>query len=314
MEFDVQKRTILYIRAGSHSYGTNIEGSDEDFKGVAIAPLLYYLGPFKKFEQSEKYKSRGADKDETIFNVQKFIALAANANPNVVECLFVHPDDILYCDDFGRKLIESRDLFITKKIRHTLSGYAFSQIQRIKTHRSWLLNPPSHKPTREEFGLSTVAKITPSEMGAYEHVLSKGEILPENIMVILNLEKKYAQAKRHWDQYENWKATRNKERAPLEAAYGYDCKHAYHVVRLARMGLEILNGEGMKTRRPDAEELIAIRQGAWTYDQLIEWFEEQEKKVEIAYQNSKLPFGPDHTKLDKLCMDLILEFNSKVGD
>ena len=38
----VFENTILFILGGSHLYGTNIEGSDLDFRGVAIPPHSEY--------------------------------------------------------------------------------------------------------------------------------------------------------------------------------------------------------------------------------------------------------------------------------
>lgn len=46
-------RTILFGRHGSHAYGLNTATSDEDFKGVCIAPISYYLGFANRFEQAE---------------------------------------------------------------------------------------------------------------------------------------------------------------------------------------------------------------------------------------------------------------------
>jgi predicted nucleotidyltransferase len=311
MEFDLEDRTIYYVRHGSFAYGTNIESSDEDFKGVAIAPLDYYLGCFKRFEQTEKYVSKGADKDEVIYDIQKFINMASNANPNIIEVLFVDESDIVSISYLGRMLRDHSDLFVTKKIRHSMAGYAHQQAHRIRTHRAWLLNPPQKKPAREDFGLSLVNKVTPSEMGAYEHVLSAGEVLPESIMSILAKEKAYARAKQNWDQYENWKKDRNKDRAALEAKHGYDTKHAYHLVRLMRMAGEILRGEGVKVKRKaDKDELLAIRKGAWSYDKLMEWFDAEDKLLTELYEKSTLPFEPDHQELDNLSMKLIREWHS----
>lgn len=309
MEFDVKKNTIYYARHGSHAYGTNTAESDEDFKGVAIAPMEYYLGCFKKFEQSEKYVSKGHDKDEVIYDIRKFIQLAANANPNILEVLFVDESDIINISPLGVKLRDNSHLFVTKHIRHTMAGYAHNQAQRIRTHRAWLLNPPAKKPERKDFGLSEVNKISQSEMGAYEHVVASGEQLPDNIMVILNQEKKYAAAKRNWDQYQNWKETRNKDRSVLESKFGYDTKHAYHLVRLMRMAREVLEGKGVIVKRPDAQELLEIRRGVWSYDQLMEWFDKQDELLGKLYMGSSLPFGPDQEKLDKLCEDMISEFH-----
>lgn len=308
-EFDIESHTIYKVRHGSHAYGCNIEGSDEDFKGIAIAPMDFYLSPFKKFEQSEKMANNGHPNDEVIYDIKKILSLAASCNPNIIEVFFVDESDIVKNTRHGRRLLDVRDIFITKQCFHSFSGYAYSQFKRIKTHRSWLLNPPSKKPEREDFGLSRVAKVTSSEMGAYDAILEVGEILPDSIMEVLNKEKKYASAKREWDQYQNWKNTRNKKRAELEAKFSFDVKHAYHLVRLSRMAWEILEGRGVMVRRPDKDELIAIRSGAWTYERLELWFEKQQQLNKIAFENSKLPEAVDFNLIDELCFNLILDFN-----
>jgi predicted nucleotidyltransferase len=311
MEFDLKKHTIYYVRHGSHAYGTNTPESDEDFKGVAIAPMSYYLGGgFHNFEQAEKYVSKGHDKDEVVYDIRKFIKLAANANPNIIEVLFVDPSDIVYISDLGRKLREHSDLFVTKKIRHSMAGYAHDQAQRIKTHRSWLLDPPKKAPDRSDFGLGTTSKITPSEMGAYEHVQSKGEVLPEHVQATMLKEKSYASAKRYWDQYQDWKKNRNPARAILEEKYGFDTKHGYHLVRLMRMAKEILEGKGVRVKRKeDAEELLAIRNGAWSYDKLMETFDVIDADLDLLYKSSLIAHAPDFKKLDDLTMELIQEFH-----
>ncbi len=45
---------------------------------------------------------------------------------------------------------------------YTFSGYAVAQLKRIKTHRRWLIHPPTHKPTRQEaHALEAVAERSP---------------------------------------------------------------------------------------------------------------------------------------------------------
>ena len=127
-----------------------------------------------------------------------------------------------------------------------------------------------------------------------------------NFLYILDREKAYLQARRQWEQYQNWKKTRNPVRAEIEAKYGYDCKHASQLVRLLRECEEILTTGQVFVKRPDAEELKSIRNGAWTYDALIEWAEQQEQKLEGLYRNCKiLPHSPDYNKIDALCIQLV---------
>ncbi|MDP2647726.1 MAG: nucleotidyltransferase, partial [Candidatus Yanofskybacteria bacterium] len=82
---------------------------------------------------------------------------------------------------------------------------------------------------------------------------------------------------------------------------GYDRKHAMHLVRLMRMCREILTDGKVIVRRPDREELLAIRNGAWEYDQLIEWADRQDAEMTDLVEKSKLRKSPDRTYLDELC-------------
>jgi hypothetical protein len=130
--------------------------------------------------------------------------------------------------------------------------------------------------------------------------------LSDNFIEVMKLERQYAGAKREWDQYQEWKSNRNKARSALEEKYGYDTKHAYHLVRLIRMCREILTTGKVLVKRPDREELLTIRNGAWSYEQLIEFAEREEKEINELYLTSTaLPKIPDKEKLDELCIRLV---------
>jgi hypothetical protein len=84
-----------------------------------------------------------------------------------------------------------------------------------------------------------------------------------------------------------------------------------HLVRLMRMGSEILATGKVLVRRPDADELLAIRAGAWSYERLMEWAHLADDELTAAYVESKLPHHPDRTAIDALCVSVIenvLEF------
>ena len=112
--------------------------------------------------------------------------------------------------------------------------------------------------------------------------------LGHNFIEHLQKEKQYSKAKQYWDQYHNWKENRNKVRAELEAASGYDSKHGSHLVRLLNMAEEILTTGEINVKRPDAELLLSIRNGAWSYEELIEFAEKKEKSLDDLYQKSTL--------------------------
>ena len=77
----------------------------------------------------------------------------------------------------------------------------------------------------------------------------------------LDAERKYRAARKHWESYLRWKEERNRDRAKLEAKHGYDTKHAAHLVRLMRTGIEVLEMADLRVRRPDAPELMKISKG-----------------------------------------------------
>lgn len=154
MNFDVESRTIYKAVHGSQAYGLATPTSDLDIKGVCIEPLNYHFGYLHHFEQQERLANKGAECDSVIYSLKKFVKLAADCNPNIVEVLFVADKGILFMDEFGSMLRDARQLFISKKARHTFAGYSHAQVKRIESHRKWLLSPPKGKPTRAEFGLT----------------------------------------------------------------------------------------------------------------------------------------------------------------
>ena len=129
--------------------------------------------------------------------------------------------------------------------------------------------------------------------------------LDDNFIEILFKERQFFNAKKEWDQYINWKNTRNKARYELEEKFKFDTKHGLHLIRLLRMCKEILESGKVIVKRPDAKELLEIRNGLWSYDKLLLEAEKLEKEIEEAFVKSKLPNIPNKQKLDDLCVKLV---------
>lgn len=389
MNFDLYSHTILLTRAGSRAYGIHTPTSDLDVKGVAIPPVEFILG-LDKFEQADKPShfedERFRDfltEDEcaivnatklegSIYDLRKFLGLALDGNPNILDVLFCRDEDVLtWGEDYpgslravanlGFILRSNRDLFLSAKCKHTFSGYAMAQLKRINLHRRWLLDQPTHKPTRAEYGLPESTLIPADQLAAAESMVRKkldewefdfslitddaarfalieqisgtvSEVIAglrtdvseqdakwraavkavgidDNLLAVMERERKYKGAKTEWDNFQNWEKTRNPDRAALEAQYGYDTKHGAHLVRLMRMGHEILTTGKVNVWREgiDADEIRAIRKGAWTYDRLIEFAEEADKKLTEVYNSKKyaVPHTPDRKGVNDLCIKLL---------
>lgn len=200
-----------------------------------------------------------------------------------------------------------------------------AQLKRIQTHRSWLLEPPQAAPRRADFGLPEATTLSRADQQRIDQALAakrrsadpeSGEAesesaaaalqLPAEVQQALAAERRYGEALRHWRSYQTWLKHRNPARAALEARFGYDTKHAMHLVRLLRMGLELLREGELRVRREDAAELLQIRDGAWTLDELLRSVEELRRQMEAAVPHSALPETVDRTAVEELLLGLIL--------
>lgn len=180
---EVEQRTIFVGLAGSHGYGLNRPESDYDYRGVFIAPKRYYLG-FDSIEQKDSgwnepgiFPFIDGNEDTVIYELRKVIHLLAGANPNVLELLWL--TNYPFLTNVGQHLINHRKLFLSKKVKHTYSGYAFAQIKKMETHRKWLLNPPTKKPLPADFDIMDEVPLSKDELNAfleYLYLLIRGKI------------------------------------------------------------------------------------------------------------------------------------------
>lgn len=353
---------------GSRAYGLDTSTSDTDIKAIALPPKAVIFNLFNKFEQSENnpiieekfghVKNPLNPKIESvIYSVEKFLILAAQVNPNIIEILFTDPLFHLEVSELGRFLWGNRHLFVSARAKFTFEGYAIAQLKKIERHRKWIENPRVERPKREDFGLPP-EKI--KGMGEVESLIKKqidswvlsdfgleeserwkfkekcfevinyvsgknvdwdnwpqnyweGALakisdtynLREEIIQIITRENEYARELKNYESFINWQKTRNPERQKLEEKFKYDTKHACHLVRLLKMGAEILETGEVRVFREDREELLNIRNGGLTYDALMEYSEKLSANLAKSYQNTKLPRSVDYIKINDLYQYLL---------
>lgn len=148
MDFDLSKHTIFLTLTGSRVYGTFTEESDYDHRGVAIPPRKYFFGFGSNFSQAEDKVN-----DTTVFGFNKFLKLASENNPNIIELLYIPTRYWKVSTPYWETLVAHRDLFLSKKCYYTFNGYAHSQLRRLRTHRHWLMKGDLVKPERNDYGL-----------------------------------------------------------------------------------------------------------------------------------------------------------------
>src|SRR5438874_121659 len=79
---------------------------------------------------SEPEKRVGDVAEEVDWELEKFLRLALQANPNILETLW--SPAVLHMDDVGKQLRELRPAFLSRHLYKTYSSYVLSQFRLMK--------------------------------------------------------------------------------------------------------------------------------------------------------------------------------------
>jgi predicted nucleotidyltransferase len=121
---DLSAYVILRVAAGSRAFGLAVEESDDDRRGVYLPPAELTWSLFKPPEQIE-YRRDGVE--EVCWELEKYLMLALQANPNILETLW--SPTVLFADEMGQALRGLRTTFLSRHLYKTYSGYVLSQFK-----------------------------------------------------------------------------------------------------------------------------------------------------------------------------------------
>ena len=125
---DLRQFVILRVAVGSRAFGLATDASDEDRRGVFLPPAELTWSLFKPPEQVE-YASDGIE--EVDWELEKFLRLALQANPNILETLW--SPLVLHVTELGQELRDLRAAFLSRHLYKTYSGYVLSQFRLMQT-------------------------------------------------------------------------------------------------------------------------------------------------------------------------------------
>lgn len=151
---------------GSVAYGVSSDESDVDVYGICLPPkdaVFPHLAgeipgfgrQIKRFETWQEHGVAVAAGDRrwdfSIFGIVKFFQLAMENNPNVIDSIFTPRRCVLSSTAVGEYVREHRVDFLHKGAWHKFKGYAYSQLNKIRT------KTPTGKRAAlvEEFGFDT---------------------------------------------------------------------------------------------------------------------------------------------------------------
>ena len=296
---------LLLCLSGSHSYGTNVETSDVDIRGVTLEPIDCLLG-FDDFEQFEDKET-----DTVIYSLSKFMSLAYSCNPTIIELLFLEEEQYLYVSPLGQLLIDNRDMFLSKRAIYTFGGYANAQLNRLENAMARNGEIYGEKEKKEHV---TRSLINVSEAFLAKNKIEGGYIKPyvfeDKDGYHINLDIKLSNIKAtvlksYTDEmsnlfraYDEKKEGKNKRKDDLHLN-----KHMMHLIRLYLEGIELLAQGSFHTyRENDKKLLLDIRNGKYRNEdgtlkpEFIVLLRNLENKFQHACETTCLPDKPNYEK------------------
>jgi len=132
---------------GSFAYGTNTPESDRDTIGIFILPKDRYLAL-----EGTPAQISDATNDNRFYSLRNYCELAANANPNILDSLFLPHDCVLHSSLYWDMLQQYRNIFVSKLAGRTYCEYALSQIKKARGCNKRVHNPqPLEAPEAKNF-------------------------------------------------------------------------------------------------------------------------------------------------------------------
>ena len=303
---------ILLGLGGSHSYGTNIETSDVDVRGVAVNYPDYILTG-RDFEQVVNEAT-----DTTIYSFDKLLKLLCSCNPNTIELLGLKPEHYLLTTDLGNMLLNHKHMFLSRQAVYSFGGYANDQLRRLE-----------NKSVRDKSPAMVEHQILKSIENALHDIKRRHSRFHEDDLnlyldtidgrteIFMDVNLRHYPLRDYSGLHSELLAIvkdygKNSVRNEKAIAHGKLAKHMMHLIRLYLMGLDILENEQIITyREKDLPLLMDIRNGKYLTednlptDEFWELLNDFTKRFDYAKENTSLP--------DKVDMDRVRDFQYYVN-
>jgi RNA repair pathway DNA polymerase beta family len=300
---EIPEGTCLLAYRGSIAHGMYIPSTDPshiddvDLIGAVIGRTENYLG-LSEWGSRGTYEYKRGKWDGVFYEARKMFSLLLQGNPNVLSMLWCEPQHYLYIADAGRLILQNRNMFVGKHVYNAFAGYAHGQLEKMEV--------------RDPVELRQYLAVTAELKRRGAHPNHKGEVfdIPEPTTGVerdcaaWGLDRLLA-ALAHFQKKGENVGYMGDKRKQLVLEHGYDAKNAAHCIRLLRMCREFMSTGEMLVLRPDASELLEIKRGKWTLEQIKNHARELFEEIRIARDASQLPPEPDRDGAEKLLVGIL---------
>lgn len=343
IDFLKKNNLILFeCISGSRAYGLATKNSDTDIRGVFYLPKNMFYG----LEYIPQVSNE--TNDIVYYELGRFIELLSKNNPNILEMLATPEKHILVKHQLMNE-IKMED-FLSKLIKDTFVGYAFSQIKKAKGLNKKMFEPMDRKrksvldfcyilidnesilfsdwlqinaKNQSDFGLTKIPHFKDmyhlfesdtnvhyrgivSDANANDVQLSSVSKSSKSISMLMFHKDAYSSYCKKYREYWDWMEKRNEERYQNNANHNkeYDAKNMMHTVRLLEMALGILKDNTLNIEVSNREELLKIKSGFYTYDEVLAQAENLMNEISKYAERTSLKEKPNMEFVEKLLVNL----------
>ena len=304
-------KIIYKIRGGSYLYGLNTPLSDEDYIGIFLNKPDELLG-LKNCEIIEdntiSKNTDGKNNSDAVdckyYSLKKFCNLAINNNPTILEMFFANEDNILYCDNYGKKLISNYQLFISQKSKHSYLGYAFSQKQKsfVKSENLRILVE----------ALDILKGYTPDKLNKMmlydilDSIPNTNDNYPDYITIgDLNFNNQTLKSVKNKIKTRLLKAS---HRADGMLKHGLDYKFMSHTIRLLYEGIELLQSGKITFPLKQRDLILDIKQGKLSIPEIVKLIDDLEQECKTVGNNTILPYSANTKAINELITSINMDY------
>ncbi len=263
---------------------------------------------------SDGLKNTAADIDDQSYSVKKFLEMLVAGDTNAAEILFAPQSAIIEAAQDWPLLQEQAQMLLNRQCRgfvgycrrqaakYGIKGSRMSAVKRLID----IIEPAFHI-SAAGAKLESIAPELQAFAAVEEHAdwvnipHPQGaecwhiECCDRKMPMTVTLKEALAVYQKVWENYgERARAAMTNE--------GIDWKAVSHAVRVARQAIELLETGKITFPRPDADELLEIKQGKRPYSEVSVLLERLVEEVEAKALISILPAKTDQTAVENLVL------------
>lgn len=292
--FALEPHLVVLALMGSHSHGTYLPPEepdavdDIDLMGFLVPPVQYHIG----LPRWQHWRMQEDELDVVIYSLEKAVRLLLKSNPNIVGLLWLRGNEYIHRHPTFDLLLSRRAIFSSQAAADAFAGYAHDQLKRMEAFDLERM-AEYESLIKEVRAAGPVTEVLEADQAKLEHIAQHWRIALPTLQRFRKL---------HHGHFSGYMGEKRKA---MVRKYQYDVKNAAHLIRLLRMGIEFLETGNLQVfRSSDADELMRIKRGGWTLDQVKENADALFGRIEEARARSPLPPAPDEAAANALLMDI----------